>query len=102
MIAVAGANPDARYPLDGQDLRSVLASPHTRTDRTFFWRTRSQGAVRAGNWKYIREGKIESLYDLSVDEREQANFADAQPGKLAALRQQFLDWESQMVPYPQA
>jgi arylsulfatase A-like enzyme len=101
MIAAAGATPDHSYPLDGEDLTGILASKRSSFDRSFFWRTRRQGAMRSGNWKYIREGKNESLHDLSVDEREQANFAEADPERLASLRRQFDDWESQMARYPQ-
>jgi arylsulfatase A-like enzyme len=102
MVAAAGGRPAPEYPMDGEDLTSFLASKRPRFDRTFYWRTRRQGAVRSGNWKYIREGKTESLHDLSRDEREQANFADTDPARLAALRGQFDNWASQMARYPQA
>ena len=102
MIAAAGTSPAADHPLDGIDLTGVLRTSGRTTDRTFFWRTRRQGAVRSGKWKYIREGKTESLHDLRIDEREQANFAESNPEVLMALRTQFNDWESQMLPYPPA
>lgn len=102
MVAAAGANAASAYPLDGIDLREVLSSKKPIFDRTFFWRTRRQGSMRSGNWKYIREGKNESLHDLSVDEREQANFAETEPQKLASLRSQFDNWESQMIRYAQS
>jgi arylsulfatase A-like enzyme len=102
MIAAAGATPAPDYPLDGIDLADLLRSSSGATDRTFYWRTRRQGAVRSGKWKYIREGKTETLHDLSIDEREQANFADSHPEMLTTLRRRFNDWESRMVPYPPA
>ena len=101
MIGAAGGNPASEYPLDGEDITDVLRGKRPLFHRNFFWRTKRQGAMRSANWKYILEGKSESLYDLSLDEREQANFAEAKPEKLAALRQQYNVWESQMVPYPQ-
>lgn len=100
MVAAAGASPDARYPFDGEDLADALRGKRAELDRNFFWRTKRQGAVRSGKWKYVREGKVESLYDLSIDEREQANFADAEPERLAALRGRLDNWESQMMAYP--
>ena len=102
MIAAAGRKPEPEYPLDGEDLIGVLGGKRPIFARNFFWRTKRQGAMRSGNWKYIREGTNEGLHDLSVDEREQANFAEAKPEKLADLRQHFNAWESQMTPYPQA
>lgn len=100
MIAAAGGKPDATYPLDGEDLSDLLGSKRPRFDRPFFWRTRRQGGVRIGRWKYLRDGKDEALHDLSVDEREQANFAETEVEKLADLRARFNTWESQMLSYP--
>lgn len=100
MIAAAGAKPDSAYPLDGDDLRSVIGSKRAKYDRTFFWRTYRQAGMRSGNWKYVREENKEYLHDLSVDEREQANFADAEPIKLADMRMQFEKWASGMQNYP--
>lgn len=100
MISAAGAKPDSAYPLDGEDLAAVLRSQRPIFDRTFFWRTKNQGAVRSGKWKYIRSGTNEFLYDLSIDEREQANFSEAEPGKLSKLRTDIQLWESQMMAYP--
>ncbi len=100
MIAASGNKPEAKFPLDGNDLRAVLAGSQSLYDRTFFWRTKRQGAVRSGKWKYIREGKNESLHDLSVDEREQADFKDREPTILERLRSEFGNWESTVVAYP--
>ncbi len=102
MVAAADALPDPDYPLDGEDITAVLASKRSAFDRAFFWRTRRQGAMRTGKWKYIREGKTESLHDLSTDEREQSNFAETDPETLANLRRQFENWESQMARYSPA
>jgi len=101
MIAAAGAKPDPNYPLDGEDLVGVLKGKPLY-DRTFFWRTFKQGAMRSGKWKYIREGKNESLHDLSADDHEQAEFSAAQPQVLSRLRGEFQSWESGMMKYPAA
>lgn len=102
MIAAAGAKPASDYPLDGEDLRSVVSGKRDLYDRTFFWRTRSQGAARNGKWKYLREGKNEFLFDLSVDEREQANYKDLEPQVLERLRGEFNTWESGVLAYPKS
>ena len=100
MVAAAGAKPDPAYPLDGEDLRDVIAGMRPDFDRTFFWRTYRQGAMRKGKWKYIREGKNEFLHDLSVDVREQANFAGSETAMLSDLRTLFDKWASSMAIYP--
>lgn len=102
MIAAAGAKPDPKYPLDGEDMRPVFSGKRGLYDRTFFWRTRSQGAVRSGKWKYIREGKNEFLFDLSVDEREQANYKNTEPQIFERLRGEFNNWESGVLAYPKS
>ena len=99
MIAAAGGKPDPAYGLDGEDVTSVLNSKRPIFERTFFWRTKRQGAMRSGKWKYLREGKNEFLFDLSVDEREQANFATSEAQTLERLRTEFGKWESGMQKY---
>jgi arylsulfatase A-like enzyme len=100
LLSIAGTSPDAAYPLDGEDLTSVLSGKRPPFERTFFWRTYKQAAVRSGKWKYIRQADGEYLHDLSVDEREQANFASVQPDVFARLRSAVNDWESKMQKYP--
>ncbi len=100
MIAAAGARPDPKYPLDGEDMAAVLSLKRPPFDRTFFWRTFKQGGMRGGKWKYIREEKVESLYDLSVDEHEQAELSATESDRLAAMRNEFDKWASQMQKYP--
>jgi arylsulfatase A-like enzyme len=100
MIRVAGGKPDAKYPLDGEDLTSVLSGKRALYDRTFFWRTKRQGAMREGRWKYLREGRNEFLFDLSVDEREQADFKELEPAVLERLRTAYGSWESTVHAYP--
>ena len=56
--------------------------------------------MRSGKWKYIREGKNEFLFDLFVDEREQANYKDKEPQTLERLRGEFNNWESGVLAYP--
>jgi arylsulfatase A-like enzyme len=102
MLAAAGGKQDSKYPFDGIDLAAVLSGKKTAFDRTFFWRTKRQGAMRSGRWKYIRDDKNEFLYDLDVDEREQANFAESRAKKLASLRTEFKKWEAGMASYPKA
>ncbi|MDI1243201.1 MAG: sulfatase-like hydrolase/transferase [bacterium] len=100
MIGAANGKADPNYPLDGENMTSILAGQDTVKDRTFFWRTKRQGAVRSGKWKYLREGKIESLFDLSVDEREQASFNNSDGAVLERLRGEFNKWDAEMSRYP--
>ena len=100
MTTAAGAATEPQYPLDGDDLAGVLSGKKPLYDRNFFWRTRSQCAMRSGKWKYLREDKKELLFDLSADEREQADFANQEPQTLARMRNSFDEWQSAMQKYP--
>ena len=101
ILAAAGAAADPAYPLDGLDLLPVLGGARPPLARTLFWRHARQAAARSGDWKYLKlDEKTERLYDLSSDEREQADFRDARPQIFDRLRAEHARWEAQMLPLP--
>jgi len=87
-----------RYPLDGTDLLPIIKGVSPVHDRTFFWRIYNQDAVRQGKWKYFRSGERRSLFDLSFDQREQADFSKQNPDVLGRLTAEFDKWNQQMLP----
>jgi len=87
---------------DGIDLLPVIRGASGVVDRTFFWRIYSQDAVREGNWKYVRDGEVRKLFDLSLDQREQADFSHKHPEVLHRLMREFDKWNDQMLPRPPA
>jgi arylsulfatase A-like enzyme len=98
ILAAAEVSPAAGYPLDGNDLLPVLKGTRPVHDRTFFWRIGTQDAVRHGKWKYFRAGALCRLFDLSVDQREQADFSKNYPKVLQRLSSDFDKWNAQMLP----
>jgi arylsulfatase A-like enzyme len=100
ILAAAGARAAVDYPLDGVDLLPVIKGISSVRDRTFFWRLRDQDAVRDGKWKYVRTGNSRSLFDLSIDERELADFSGKNPEILQRLSSDFDNWNKQMLPRP--
>jgi arylsulfatase A-like enzyme len=102
MLALGEASADPRYPLDGVDLVPLCRGGPVQLDRTLFWRTQKEEAVRRGGWKYLRSGKDELLFDIPNDPGERADLAAYQPEKLAQLRGQFREWNAQMLPRPTA
>jgi hypothetical protein len=56
--------------------------------------------VRDGDWKYLRDGEMEFLFDLAADSREQANRKLREPERFEAMRRRYADWEATMLPYP--
>jgi arylsulfatase A-like enzyme len=87
---------------DGIDLLPLLKGASQVTDRTFFWRIYARDAVREGKWKYVRDGEVRKLFDLSVDQREQADLSRKHPEVLQRLIGEFDKWNDQMLLRPPA
>lgn len=101
-LAAAGAQPDARFPLDGENLLPVFTGERAPFDRTLFWRTPVASAARRGPWKYFRETDADGprLFNLVRDIREYATFQDEYPEVLAELERSYADWERTVLPRP--
>jgi arylsulfatase A-like enzyme len=102
LLAAAGAPSDPAFPPDGENMLPILTGSAPQRPRRLFWRHRvaSQAAVRDGDWKYLRLGGKEHLFDLSRDERERADRKAEEPQRLAALRDAWAAWNATMLPYP--
>jgi arylsulfatase A-like enzyme len=102
MLAAAGVAPHPSYPLDGVSLLPVLRDAGPRFHRPMYWRMnhRGQRALRDGDWKYLMVDGHEYLFDIPADERERANHAPREPGRLAAMREAWLAWQATMPPIP--
>jgi arylsulfatase A-like enzyme len=102
MLAAAGVEPQAGYPLDGVDLSPLLSDAGWSPERTLYWRMkhREQAACVAGRWKYLRIEGHEYLFDVVADGRERANLAKRDPHRLATLRRQWQEWNETMPAIP--
>ena len=98
ILAAAQTDAAHRSSLDGIDLLPVIKGTSPVSDRTFFWRIYDQDAVRAGKWKFLRDGEARRLFDLSLDQHEQADFSDQHPEVLKRLMSQFAKWNAEMLP----
>ena len=97
---IAGAKPADGQSFDGTNLLPLLTGEEPARDRTFFWRidrsSRKQKAVRHGNWKYLQDGNIEMLFNLSEDLGERHDLYRLHPQVMADLKQRLAAWESEM------
>ena len=102
MVELAGATPDAQYPLDGVSLAGVLRQPSNTFERPLHWRMnhRGQRAMRLGDYKYLRVDGNDYLFNLSQDERERANQGKREPERLLAMQAQWEAWDATMPPIP--
>lgn len=97
ILAAAGAGKIDRK-LDGIDLLPILTGKEKERERAFFWRIdradRKQKAARQGNWKYIKDGGVEMLFDLEDDIGERRNLFYRHPEVVERLRRLHADWEA--------
>jgi arylsulfatase A-like enzyme len=102
LLAAAGGAPDPGSSPDGEDLLAVLRGLAPVRARRLFWRHRTadQAAIRDGDWKYLRLGGREHLFDLSRDERERADRKADEPQRFSALKSAYEAWNASMLPYP--
>jgi len=98
ILAAAEASAAKEFPLDGISLLPILKGQSPVQDRSFFWRIYDQDALRQGKWKYFRNGERRRLFDLSIDQHEQADFSMQHPDILKRLAAEFADWNQQMLP----
>ncbi|MEN3942891.1 sulfatase-like hydrolase/transferase [Prosthecobacter sp. SYSU 5D2] len=85
--------------LDGVNLLPFLKGdvkepPHA----ALMWRWMAQSAIREGNWKLLRGGDREYLYNLGTDLEEKNNVADQHPEVAARLRTQLKTWCDELNP----
>lgn len=102
LLAAAGAAPDAAFPPDGENVLPILRGQGPTHPRKLFWRFKSaeQAAVREADWKYLKLGAKESLFDLAADIRERADLKHAKPELFQRLKAEFAAWNATMPPYP--
>jgi arylsulfatase A-like enzyme len=86
------------------DLDGVNLVPHltgkitTPPHAALYWRWMAQSAIREGDWKLLRGGEREYLYDLSSDPAEAHNLATKQPEIASRLRSKLTAWSSELNP----
>jgi arylsulfatase A-like enzyme len=103
-LAMSGTLEHPSYPLDGLDLLPVMTAKQPIFDRKFFWRIRSQSAMRSGQWKYYKKkdaaAETEYLFDLKFDQMEKSDFKEEQPDIFKQLKDEYEKWNAQVLPFP--
>ena len=101
LLTMAGGSVAAAGAFDGIDLSAQLAGSAPLVERILYWRFKAneQAAIREGDWKYLKLGGKEHLFDLSQDERERADLVAKFPEKFDELKRKWDAWNAQMLPY---
>ena len=94
----------ARLETQPADLDGVNLIPHLTGKKTtpphevLTWRWVAQSAIREGNWKLLRGGEREYLYDLEADLEEKHNLAAKHPEIATRLRTRLSAWANELDP----
>ncbi|MEH6758389.1 MAG: sulfatase-like hydrolase/transferase [Parasphingorhabdus sp.] len=101
LLAIAGGK-SMPSEFDGMDLSPQLMRGATPIERTLFWRMKNAGqaAARRGDWKFLKLGDKQQLFNLRQDQHERANLAQKNPEKMRELQSAWDAWNVQMLPYP--
>lgn len=100
LLSAARAQEDKNYPSDGMDILPALYGITTVKPRKLYWRYKAhnQRAMRYANFKYLKIGENEFLFDILKDTRERANLKELYPEVFTALKNDWEEWNKTMLP----
>jgi len=100
ILAIAEAKSDSKFSLDGINLMPFITGRRRPVNRTFYWRISQrsqQKAMREGNWKYLKDGKGEYLFDLFYDGAEKNDLKEREKEVFDILKKKYDDWEKTVL-----
>lgn len=97
--AAVAAIPVRAGELDGVNLvpylkGDIAKAPHD----ALMWRWMAQSAIREGDWKLLRGGDREYLYNLATDLEEKHSLASLHPDIATSLRSKLTRWCGELNP----
>jgi arylsulfatase len=84
----------------GKSLLPIFKGEEREPHKEIFWRFNRANAVRQGDLKVVRAGKVWELYDLRTDPTEVNNLAEQMPEKTAELSKMWEDWNEECKKRP--
>lgn len=85
--------------LDGVNLIPYLTGEQSGPPHeVLYWRWVSQAAIREGDWKLLRGGQREYLYNLADDKEETKNLIAEHPELASRLREKLRNWSRELEP----
>lgn len=90
-VALAGLEPNKA--LDGVNLipylnRTKKGAPH----KALYWRFWDQSAIRMGDWKFLKAGNQEYLFNVATEAHENKNLIDKHPDKAKDMKTLLQEW----------
>ena len=85
LMAMTGSTMPPTRPLDGQNIWPALRDNEPSPVESYYWIWRDEDAIRTGQWKLHRFFDRYELYDITQDETEASNVAEAHPEVVTSL-----------------
>jgi arylsulfatase A-like enzyme len=83
--------------IDGVDLLPYVTGVKTgQIHNALYWRWAGQYATRSGDWKYLKAGNREYLFDIASPNHEYENLLDHQPAIAQRLKRQLIAWSEEL------
>jgi arylsulfatase A-like enzyme len=94
ILAATNTQVPAEARLEGINLLPILTGEARPVERTLYWRTQTQKAVRRGDWKLLVEGNNAFLFNLRADVGERSDLARERVDLIRTLRPLIASWEA--------
>lgn len=95
-LAMAGLNPEKE--LDGVNILPYLnGSKKGEPHKILYWRFWDQSAVRMGNWKFLKAGNREMLFNVENDVHEHLNRIQEYPQKALKMKKKLEAWAGELL-----
>ncbi len=92
LIAMTGSKMPETQPLDGKNVWPALRDGQPSPVESYYFIWRDEDALRTQNWKLHRFFDRYELYDITADETESNNVADAHPDVVQSLTAKMDAW----------
>jgi uncharacterized sulfatase len=98
-LGVPSSQATSSPPLDGVNLIPHLTGADPKPPHDFLaWRWIAQSAIREGDWKLLRGGSREYLFNLATDLEEKHNLASQHSEIAERLRTRLAAWSKELSP----
>lgn len=95
--SLAAAGMTKADELDGANLIPFLTKEKNgQPHEALFWRFWDQSAIRKGNWKFLKAGNREFLFDLSTVEHERKNLIWNYPQRAETMKKELQEWGEEL------
>jgi arylsulfatase A-like enzyme len=94
-LALSGLAPNKE--LDGVNIIPYLTGdkkgdPHD----ALYWRFWDQSAIRMGDWKFLKAGSREFLFNVETDDHETKNLISSHPDKANSMKKLLVNWGKEL------